>query len=757
MQLQKFITELKRRNVFKVATAYAIAGWLIIQVISTISPQLGFPEWVPAFIIVFVLIGLPLALIFAWAYELTPEGIKKSEEVVREDSVTQVTGKKINIIIITALSLAVVFLLTERIFFAESTLIERENLEAETAPSIAVLPFTNMSSDIENEYFSDGLSEELLNGLANLDGIQVAGRTSSFQFKGTNPDLRQVGTALGVEHILEGSVRKSGDNIRVTAQLIRADNGFHLWSETFDRRMSVEDVFNIQEEITRRVVEELKIRLLPNDEMELDALPTTDVEAYNAYLRATQLDATRITENLQQAIVLYERAIRIDPNFAKAYARLAIAQEIIADYTSVSPEDRRRMVRENIDKALLIDNNLPEAYAALGLFYTSDGLAVEAVQALERALDLNPNYALAYTWLGNAYSLYDTPAAAKAFRRAYQLDPLNLVNESNYGRALMFENKTDEAIAYYEDQLANNPKTSLFSYHRLVELYVLEKNNYPRAFEMIYKVRQLDADSPPAFAYSIIFSSLFNLTEYANYIQDLFESALPDYSLTNNSRLWLDYSEQNYSGVLGYIEFDYMKNTGFGSFEDTYIQITYQSALEENRLDFFEYVALYYHPEFTEQEVVLNINSERMAYYYVKMLKEEERLEEIPKFVNAFCALAKETAELARQNLDKESQYFSNLACAQLNNDFESFKAWYLLVPEEFSYAITYWDFYLKSSPWEFLKNTTDSELLTLRDTATASVVQQLSETIEVIRKYGEWDEAWESDVETILARFNEK
>ena len=211
MDFRNLIAELKRRNVFRVATAYAIAGWLIIQICATTFPFLKLPEWLITAVIVFVLIGFPLSLIFAWAFELTPEGFKKSKEVEITESVTSRTGKKLNGIIITVLSMAVIFLLVERVFFAEAAFIQNQSeIEFETA-SIAVLPFVDMSADQDQEYFSDGLSEELLNALAKVEDMKVAGRTSSFKFKGQNENLKLIGDELNVQHILEGSVRKSGN------------------------------------------------------------------------------------------------------------------------------------------------------------------------------------------------------------------------------------------------------------------------------------------------------------------------------------------------------------------------------------------------------------------------------------------------------------------------------------------------------------------------------------------------------------------
>jgi TolB-like protein len=246
--------ELKRRNVFKVGAAYAVLTWLLAQVTDVFLENFGAPDWVIKTILLLLVIGFPLALFFAWAFEMTPEGIKKEKDVDRSQSITAQTGRKLDFTIIAILLLALGYFALDKFVLdpARDAAQVQTAKDAEAGPaekSIAVLPFVNMSDDASNEYFSDGISEEILNALAKVKQLKVSGRTSSFAFKGQNQDLRQIGDALGVEHILEGSVRKAGTKIRITAQLIQVDDGFHLWSETYDRELT--DVFAIQDEIGR--------------------------------------------------------------------------------------------------------------------------------------------------------------------------------------------------------------------------------------------------------------------------------------------------------------------------------------------------------------------------------------------------------------------------------------------------------------------------------------------------------------------------
>lgn len=470
MDLQRLFQELKRRNVFRVATAYAITGWLIIQVVATTAPQLGFPEWVPPFVTVLVLVGFPLALIFAWAFELTPEGLKKSEEVDITESVTNRTGKKLNGIIITVLSMAVIFLLVERVFFAEAAFIENAEMENISTASIAVLPFQNMSSDEENEFFSDGLSEELLNVLAKVDGIKVAGRTSSFQFKGQNLDLRDVGEKLGVKHVLEGSVRKSGNQIRITAQLINAEDGYHIWSETYDRELT--DIFAIQDEISQAVLGQLKGHLLPedNENLRASAMPTTDVEAYQAYLKGNTLIAKRDIDAINIAIDQYKTALRLDPSFAEAYGRLAIAYNLQGYYGNIPFEQVQESVKQNAEQALAINEDEPNAYAALGLYHLNRFEAEEAVEFYEKSIGINPNNSDVYNWLGNAQSeLGNYKKGNEAYKKMYEVEPL--APFSIYNRAVVhyYEGEFDQAIALFEQNMTENPEFSL-SYSGMAQL-----------------------------------------------------------------------------------------------------------------------------------------------------------------------------------------------------------------------------------------------------------------------------------------------
>ncbi len=395
--------ELKRRNVFRVGVAYAIVSWVVLQIIDVVSPIFELPVWAPKLVFVILAVGALPALIFAWAFEMTPEGLKKEADVDRSKSTVGTTGRKLNYVIVAALVLAVTLLLVERQTMVPGEPVAATDVAGETdeASSIAVLPFVNMTSDPEQEYFSDGISEEILNSLAAVRELKVAGRTSSFAFKGRNEDLRLIGDALGVSHILEGSVRKSGAQVRITAQLIQADNGFHLWSETYDRELV--DVFAIQDEIAGEILTQLKLKLLGNEEVIAEA-DRTSPEAYELYLRARQRIYGRVGSEIETAVNELDEVIKLDPQYAPAYAQRGIATMLLSEeqYGSLPDTEASRRGKRFVDQALALNPNLAYGWAGRGLYLSDDpATAEDAIDALMKALEINPNLIDASNWLNN--------------------------------------------------------------------------------------------------------------------------------------------------------------------------------------------------------------------------------------------------------------------------------------------------------------------------------------------------------------------
>lgn len=420
------LAELGRRNVIRVAIAYAVASWVLLQIVDVVTPILELPGWAPKLIFVVLAIGLMPVLIFSWAFELTPEGIKRESEVDRSGSISSQTGRKLNYIIIGALVVAVALLLLDRNINGPAADVPQATGTADSGPrSIAVLPFVNMSSDPEQEFFSDGITEEILNSLASVKQLKVAGRTSSFAFKGQNDDLRRIGDALGVSHILEGSVRKAGNQVRITAQLIQVRDGFHLWSETYDRELT--DVFAIQDEISTEILRQLKDQLLPDAELVAESQRTTP-EVYDLYLRAKQRMYTRVGTEIEKAVEELDRAIQLDPKYAPVFAQRGIATMLLSEqqYGSIPDDEADRRGKRFVDQALKLDENLAEAWAALGLYYTNTpGQADVAIDHLLKALSINPNLIDASNWLSIALQVvHDYRGSLDILADIAERDPL---------------------------------------------------------------------------------------------------------------------------------------------------------------------------------------------------------------------------------------------------------------------------------------------------------------------------------------------
>jgi adenylate cyclase len=452
-----FFKELKRRSVFRVAVAYLVGAWLLLQVGATLAPALHLPDWVDTLLAFFLLLGFPVALFLAWAFELTPEGIKRDTGIVPGEAPRAVAGRKLDRLIIVVLVLAVAYFALDKYVLSvprqtTSELAPAQQAERAAAPakSIAVLPFVNMSSDPEQEYFSDGLTEELLNLLAGIADLKVAARTSSFFYKGKLGEipLLEIARQLEVAHVLEGSVRKSGDKIRVTAQLIKVDDGFHLWSATYDR--TLDDVFAIQDEIAGAVVEQLKITLL-------GATPRArviDTESYQLALRGRFLFNRRAEGDLQRALELFERAVEIDPGNAAAWTGMVPLYLWFVD-----PPDLLR-ARAAVEKALQLEPENPEVTARLAMLLIWEGRIEEGMALFDKALEEHPDNPLLLSMIsGRRLGLGDVAGAVEYQRRAVAADPLHIVNLGNLASNLIMAGQLEEAEIYAAKVLELAPGT----------------------------------------------------------------------------------------------------------------------------------------------------------------------------------------------------------------------------------------------------------------------------------------------------------
>ena len=480
--------ELKRRNVFRVALVYIVAAWLLLQVADVVLNNIEAPNWVFQTILLLVALGFPFAVIFAWAFELTPEGLKKEKDVDRSQSITQVTGRKLDFTIIAVLVLALGYFAYDKFVIdsgqgetlATASTQAEESSETDTPEmSIAVLPFVNMSSDPEQEFFSDGISEELLNMLAQFPGLRVAARTSSFQFKGTNQDIAKIADTLNVAHILEGSVRKSGTKLRITAQLIKADDGFHLWSHSYDREL--DDIFAVQDEIARAISDALKVKLALDIAVGEAAQPTivkaVNTDAYEAYLRGRQLIHRRGRESLEDAVRHLQRSLRLDNDFASAHAQLAIATTLLLNspgsYGELTLEEVRRKAIPHFERALELEPKLVDAHGGLALLTMNSGDLASAIEYARRALELNPSYSDAMNWLYIALGdMGEYQEHEATLKRLLVTDPMTIVGRSNYAGWLGGTGRVEEAHEVADQLLAQNLRSV---YMRHAEMSLIQR------------------------------------------------------------------------------------------------------------------------------------------------------------------------------------------------------------------------------------------------------------------------------------------
>jgi TolB-like protein/Tfp pilus assembly protein PilF len=452
MKIDNFFSELKRRNVYKVAIAYGVVGWLLVQVATQVFPFFEVPNWGIRLVVLMIAIGFPIALIIAWAFELTPEGIKRTEDA--DAAKTQSRGGAWIYIAIAGAALSVGLFFVGRFTAGRATpqpaseeLRRGKQSEAATAvpgKSIAVLPLLNESGDPKDEYFTDGLSEELIAALAQITGLKVIGRSSSFRFKDRKEDPRTIGEKLGASTLLEGTVRKQGDRVRIVAELVNVADGIALWTRTFDRELK--DIFAVQEEIARAVAESLKVTLLGSDSAQRSA--PKNVEAHNAYLQGHFHFQRRNLEDYRKAVGYFDEAIRLEPDYALAYAERSEAWTFIGDLTG-QHEPAWLNARNDAEKAVAIAPDLAEAHAALGFVrFLVEWKFTEGLNELRRAKELSPSNPTANDLLARVIAyLGRVDDAERQARQAVELDPLSVIAQSNLARVLFYAGKLDEADA----------------------------------------------------------------------------------------------------------------------------------------------------------------------------------------------------------------------------------------------------------------------------------------------------------------------
>jgi TolB-like protein/Tfp pilus assembly protein PilF len=484
---KNFLTELKRRNVYKVAIAYGVVAWLLMQVASQIFPFFEIPNWAVRLVVLLLVIGFPVAMILAWAFELTPEGLKRTEVADELPRKSEQKRAWIYVVIIAGAVAAGLF------FFGRYTSSKRGAQMSEK--SIAVLPFENRSEDKANAYFAEGVQDEILTRLSKIADLKVTSHTSTQHYKSVPENLAEIAKQLGVAHILEGSVQKSGDAVRVNVQLIKAANNSHVWAETFDRKLT--DIFSVESDVAKAIADQLRAHITRQEEQVIAAKPTKNIEAYDAYLRGRYFWNKRTSDGIKHAIEHFQQSIERDPDFALGHAGLADSYIALTFYNFAAPHETMPKAKESAIKALALDNTLAEAHASLAhILMNYDWNWSAAEKEFKRSIELKPDYATAHEWYAIHYltATGRLEEAVQEMKKALELEPASLVMNTFMGATLYYAGRYDEAIDQCRRTIEMDPTFAVAHWH--LGLAYEQKQVLDAATEEFKKAISLSGGSP---------------------------------------------------------------------------------------------------------------------------------------------------------------------------------------------------------------------------------------------------------------------
>ncbi len=487
MDLKNFFVELRRRNVYRVGVAYAVVSWLLIQIATQVFPFFEIPNWATRMVIVLLLLGFPIAVVLAWAYELTPEGLQRTDEVDSKKPARRHPGRALNFVIIGVLVAVIAIMAWQHYRPAKPP------TEGASERSIAILPFVDLSQARDQEYFTDGITEQIIDSLARVHGLFVVARTTAFSFKNKNMDIRDIGRQLGVSHVLEGSVRHGPGKVRIAAQLIDVANGFHLWSETYDS--TEQDVLSLQSDVARKVASALKIELHLAETTQLAKPLTLNPEAYDSYLRGRYLLEKRTVDSIQKGRALFEEAVAKDPRFALGHAGIADSYILLGKLGAITSAEVSTHAWLEVSSALALDENLAEGYVSRGILLTDFEWNWPAAEAdFRKALEINSNSASAHHWY--ALHLGEIGRFAEAMREigtAEKLDSLDPGILSSKAKILCAARRYEEAIAQCRKTLDLEG-----NFGRAVSILAqshIHNHQYPEGIKAAQKYVELSKDS----------------------------------------------------------------------------------------------------------------------------------------------------------------------------------------------------------------------------------------------------------------------
>jgi serine/threonine-protein kinase len=558
-QMSNLFSELRRRNVYKVAAAYAVVGWLLVQIGTQVLPFFEIPNWGIRLLVLAIVVGFPIALVIAWAFELTPDGITRTEAA--DASGQRSRGKSWLYILIVGTLLSAGLFLLGRYSGSRMAAPTSDTASAPTQKSIAVLPFDNLSRDPDNAYFAEGVQDEVLTRLAKVSDLKVISRTSTQRFKSAPSDLREIAKQLGVTNIVEGSVQKANDQVRVNVQLINAITDAHLWAEIYDRKLT--DIFAVESEIAKTIAETLQVKLTGSEKTAISNKPTQNPEAHELYLKGVFFWNKRTAADLRKSIDYFNQAIEKDANYAPAYAASAQAWKLLPAYNGGAPNDCFPQAEAAARKALALDETSSTAHAALASLKGLNGFDYpRAVAEYERTLKLNPNDATANQWFANdtLANIGQTDREVAVMKRAVELDPLSLAINANFGVAYIHAGRVDDAIAQLRKTVELD--SGFYYAHYNLALALEMKGAVSDAIAEYQKTISLSDDPVPLGMLGRLYAAQGRKDEAENILQQLRQRReggyIPAYSI---ALVYLGLGDRNQA--LNWLEQGYTDHDGF--------------------------------------------------------------------------------------------------------------------------------------------------------------------------------------------------
>lgn len=538
MKTKKFFAELQRRNVYRVAVAYGVVSWLLIQIATQVFPFFDIPNWAIRMVVVALVLGFPVALVLAWAFELTPKGLVRTDEVAAPELASRKTGRKLDFVIIGVL-LAVIAVLAFQ-HYRPVPMPEK---------TIAVLPFVDLSQAKDQEYFSDGVSEQIINSLSRIHGLFVVARTSAFAFKNKYEDIREVGRLLHVAHVLEGSVSRGGGKIRVDTRLIDVANGYQLWSESYNS--SEQDFMSLQNELAQKVANALQVELHLSESKQLAKTVTQNPEAYDLYLRGRYLLEKRTINSIQKGREFFEEAAKKDPRFALGHAGLADAYILLGEYGALSTEEALKLAWPEVSLALAMDDSLAEGYVSRGMLLADfEWNSADAESDFRKAVELNPNNAAAHHWYAMSLAQLGRFEDARGQILAAQgQDPLSPIIHAARAKIHFVARRYDEAISQCQAALDLEPGFAP-AYYILAQTYA-SQHRFPKAVETAKKYAELSGDSETNLVLAYVYAAAGMRSEAETIVH---AATMPNAEFSRYEMATVCAASHNPGGAFGWLE-----------------------------------------------------------------------------------------------------------------------------------------------------------------------------------------------------------